>query len=217
MTQRAEQLETEADVIRAQLAESIEELRSSVSPSNIMHRLKERGQASIVGFARGAGQTLREHPAPVALGALAAAGLLARSLFSRSEREAGRALSSRRRPLAWERARWRRNSRPNWASDRRAAESGGVLSFVREKPFLAAILGVGASAAVAALLPAGEEWSTDKPTGDSAQRPEGMAGSKRENPLQTETALATPRAASVMKQAERKPCAATPAGNGGVM
>lgn len=91
MKQRAEQLESEAERIRAQLADSIEELRGSMSPSKIFGRLKARLEAGAARFARGVSGKLRENPLPAALAGVALAGLLARRLFSGSiEREMDR-------------------------------------------------------------------------------------------------------------------------------
>jgi hypothetical protein len=199
MKQRAEQLESEAERIRAQLADSIDELRSSMSPSKIFSRLKARQQAALEGFARGVGRNLRENPLPAALAGVALTGLVARRLFSGSaERETDR------RAIRLADAEWSSTRRPGprgrFGKDRRAATRQGVLGFLRDNALLAAVLGVGASMTFRTLRPAREEtrWSTDEAESDLARSVEGGAPG----------VMPGDDAGMVRVAAERKPCAA---------
>ncbi|QGM46394.1 DUF3618 domain-containing protein [Methylocystis heyeri] len=75
MQRRSELLKSEADLARERLASSIEELRSRISPSNLLDRvMSEKRQAAVGEFARGAAQRVRENPLPVA--AVAGAALI---------------------------------------------------------------------------------------------------------------------------------------------
>jgi len=200
MKRRAEQLESEAERIRAQLADSIEELRGSMSPSKIFGRLKARLEAGAARFARGVSGELRENPLPAALAGVALAGLLARRLLSGStERE-----MDRRALRLEDESEWRSRRSPGLRGrprkDRRAATRQGILGFLRDNALLAALLGVGASMTFATLRPSRGEtrWSTEEAENDLAKGVEGSAPGVRPD-----------RAAAMAGMAaERKPCAA---------
>lgn len=197
MKQRAEQLESEADRIRAQLADSIEELRGSMSPSMIFGRVKARLEAGAARFARGLGQNVRENPLPAALAGMALAGLVARSIFSGSS-EPERDWRDLRRE-EWS-SRRRLGPRRGSVNDRRAGARQGLLGFLRDNALLAAIVGVGASMTFTSLRPSRGEtrWSTDAAENNLAKGVEGSVPGVAPDDAAAMAGMA----------AERKPCAA---------
>jgi hypothetical protein len=151
MQRRSELLKSEADLARERLASSIEELRSRISPSDLLDRvMSEKQQAAIGEFARGAAQRVRENPLPVAAVAGAALiGLFAGGRLSaspaRKDGDGARVAERAAEPEPPE-------SRPPAYAPPAAAVAGsnghGLVRFV-----IATGVALGATAAVAALLP----------------------------------------------------------------
>lgn len=202
--QRSAQLESEASRARAELKNSIEELRTSMSPSNVFDRLKTRQQEAVGDFAKNIGRNVRENPWPYALGGVALAAFLGRRMFARSTesemRERLERLLGDREDLsdrisrAAEAARSGVKSASDWASDQLASadiERGeGFLGFVKQHPLWSVALGLGISAMATALLPssARRRWSTERAREAITESPEAIARAVRE-----ESALAEQR------------------------
>lgn len=105
----AEQLHTDIEETRADLGEDVAALSERVNPRTRMSRAVGTARGNVVSAtsrarqaaprtARQAGQTVRDHPAPLAAGALALAGAAATALFAR--RRAAKARAARRRAVA---------------------------------------------------------------------------------------------------------------------
>jgi hypothetical protein len=101
-----EQLRAEIARTRADLGEDVSALSEKVSPRARMSRAVDTARGGVAsaasrarqaapGSARQAGQTVRDHPVPVAAGALALAGAAATALFTR--RRAAKARAARKR------------------------------------------------------------------------------------------------------------------------
>jgi ElaB/YqjD/DUF883 family membrane-anchored ribosome-binding protein len=153
MQRRSELLKSDADLARERLASSIEELRSRISPSNLLDQvMSEKQQAAVGEFARAAAQRVRENPLPVAAVAGAALiGLLAGGRLSASparkdgDGDGAHVADRAAEPEPLE------SRRPAYAPPAAAAAGSnghGLLRFV-----IATGVALGAAAAVAALLP----------------------------------------------------------------
>lgn len=175
MQRRSEQLESEAERTRAQLADSIEELRNRLSPSHFVNRLANLAPGGGGEAVRSVGRGMKENPLPAALLAglafVLAKGMLqtprgsAASLKKVSEdlRRVAENASGRLNELANEKAR---------ATRATAADRGSLLRSARNAPILSASLGLLTSAAIAALLGARETESGE--VEDLAQKAEGV-------------------------------------------
>lgn len=164
MARRSEQLERQADRTRAQLADTLEELRTRISPSQVVDELmdytREGGAAE---FARNLGRDVRAHPLPTTLivaglgwlfmgnarptqgdGAGEEASGTAEAIADRAS-EASEKID---RAGATQAVKGAANSLGQSASD-----SGRLfLQFCREQPIFMAGLGLAAGAVVGALL-----------------------------------------------------------------
>lgn len=68
MTRPSEQLEREAEATRAQVADTLEELRSRISPGQVVDQLVDYAREGGAGdFVRNLGRDLRSNPLPIAL------------------------------------------------------------------------------------------------------------------------------------------------------
>lgn len=152
MARRSEQLERQADLTRAQLADTLEELRVRISPSQVVDELmdytREGGAAEI---ARNLGRDVRAHPLSMAL---VAAGL--GWLFLENARPArvgdGEQESGMAEAIAGG-APVQAVKGVGESLGRSASDSGRLLAqFCREQPVLVAGLGLAAGAVVGALL-----------------------------------------------------------------
>ncbi len=208
--QRSAQLESEASRARAELKNSIEELRTSMSPSNVFDRLKTRQQEAVGDFAKNVGQNVRDNPWPYALAGLALAGFVARRMSRESNeselRERLERLLGDREDLSDRISRMARAARSgvqsasDWASDQlenvEVESDSGFLGFVRRHPLWSVGLGLGISAAAAAWLPSSlrSRWSIEKARENVAETAEAIARVARAETPQAEQTI-TPAAA----------------------
>ncbi len=152
MIRRSEQLESEAEQIRTQLANSFEELCNRASPSALFQRVIGLRKASASEFARGLGRAGREmRKKPLLLAVVSSiAWMFTKKVLSRSIRRervsVGERLGEGLRPTG-----------AGLPSSAKAAESRGaerspaLLQYVQYEPSLSAGLVLAAGAVVLAL------------------------------------------------------------------
>ncbi|PPD42886.1 MAG: hypothetical protein CTY15_11465 [Methylocystis sp.] len=150
----SEQLEREADKTRAQLADALEELRSRLSPADILHRLLNPAED---GGAAAVARRLRDNPMPASLVGAGLAWMLMKGPGGASQ-SAG---ASQNGPAASDEAGGAgvRQTLTSAADNLRKGASEGsdrLFSFVQEEPIVLAGLGVALGAILGALLPASE-------------------------------------------------------------
>jgi hypothetical protein len=174
MQRRSEQLESEAERTRAQLADSIEELRTRMSPSRLVHRLANLAPAGGGEAVRSVGSRVKENPLPAALLA-GLAFVLIKRIFPA---QLGSAASLKKVSGELRRAAENASGRLDELADERArattaASRGSLLRFARNAPILSASLGLLTSAAIAALIRSGETERSGE-VEDLAQKAEGV-------------------------------------------
>lgn len=141
MTRRSEQLERQAERTRAQLVDTLEELRDRMSPARLADEFMDFAQeGGAAEFTRDLGRDIRADPLPMTLVAAGLAWLFMKNARLAQDDRAGEEAGGGAEAIA--------GSRGRGASDR----GRDLLQLCREQPILMAGLGLAAGALVGALL-----------------------------------------------------------------
>lgn len=193
MTKSSAQLEREAEQTRAELAATLEELRSRISPGQLLDQTLDFARESNAGeFVRNLGRDARDNPLPLALIGTGIAWLMLangrRRGFDAALTEGTNGASGAFGAIDESKSRGRGSAewvtsagssaakRASGISQDAAAAGGSFMAFCREHPLVLGGIGLALGALVGAALPSSE-------TGDGAGG--GAAGetTPRENDL----------------------------------
>lgn len=154
MTKSSAQLERDAEATRAQLAETLDELRSRISPGQLLDQTLDFARASNAGeFVRNLGRDARDNPLPLALVGAGVAWLMMTNGRRRGRFDA--ALTDATRSAAGTLEDGTAERRPSTYRDP-AAVGGSLAAFCREHPLVLGGIGVALGALLGAALPASE-------------------------------------------------------------
>jgi Protein of unknown function (DUF3618) len=170
MTKSSAQLEREAEQTRAQFAATLDELRSRITPGQLLDQTLDFARASNAGeFVRNLGRDARDNPLPLALIGTGLAWLMMtngrrRGGFDAALADAARSASGSIEPTAGVRgsADWvgsaasSAGERASGVYQDAAAAGGSFLAFCREHPLVLGGIGVALGALLGAALPASE-------------------------------------------------------------
>ena len=161
MALSSEQLERQAERARAQVADTLDELRSRISPGQVVDEIVDYAREGGIGdFARNLGNDMRTHPLPVALIGASLAWLMMAN--GRSARGSGAIDTRGTTPSAAAAAQRvgegaaavRRTA--SEASTSAAEASRSFFDFAKEQPLVLAGIGIAVGAAIGAALPSTE-------------------------------------------------------------
>jgi len=171
MTESSAQLEKEAEVTRAQLAATLDELRSRITPGQLLDQTLDFARASNAGeFVRNLGRDARDNPLPLALVGAGVAWLMMTNGRRQGGFDAALADAARSASGSIEETSAHVRGSADWAGSAASsaaerasgvyqdasARAGSLLAFCRDHPLVLGGIGVALGALLGAALPTSE-------------------------------------------------------------